>query len=89
MVCRWVLLISHPQDFTPVCTTELGYIARAKQEFSDRNVKVLAHSVDDLQSHIEWVKVSMHAYLLIRIKCDVKFFLGVSKGHSIILLWCR
>lgn len=57
-LCRWVLLISHPQDFTPVCTTELGHIARHKQEFSDRNVKVLAHSVDDLQSHIEWVKVS-------------------------------
>lgn len=54
----WVLLISHPMDFTPVCTTELGQIARHKQQFSDRNVKVLAHSVDDLQSHIEWVKVS-------------------------------
>lgn len=55
----WVLLISHPSDFTPVCTTELGEIARYKDEFASRNVKVLAHSVDDLQSHFEWADVSI------------------------------
>lgn len=51
----WGLLFSHPADFTPVCTTELGRTALLKGEFEKRNVKVLAVSVDDLDSHHRWI----------------------------------
>ena len=51
----WGLLFSHPADFTPVCTTELGKTALLKGEFEKRNVKVLAVSVDDLDSHNRWI----------------------------------
>ncbi|NUO03414.1 MAG: peroxiredoxin [Saprospiraceae bacterium] len=52
----WGVLYSHPADFTPVCTTELGRTAALKEEFAKRNVKVIAVSVDPLGSHNEWVK---------------------------------
>jgi len=52
----WGVLYSHPADFTPVCTTELGRTAALKGEFEKRNVKVLALSVDPLASHYEWIK---------------------------------
>ncbi len=51
----WGVLFSHPADFTPVCTTELGMTAKLKDEFDKRNTKVLAVSVDPLSSHVQWV----------------------------------
>ena len=51
----WGILFSHPKDFTPVCTTELGYMARITPEFKRRNVKVIAISVDPIESHKGWI----------------------------------
>ena len=52
----WGILFSHPADYTPVCTTELGRTAGLQEEFAKRNVKVLALSVDDVENHLSWIK---------------------------------
>lgn len=52
---RWVVFVSHPKDFTPICTTELGLMAKVEDEFSKRGVKFIGHSVDSVEDHMKWM----------------------------------
>lgn len=67
----WVVLFSHPADYTPVCTTELGTVAKLKPEFDKRNVKTIALSVDDVESHKGWV-------------CDIEETQGTALNYPIL-----
>jgi len=53
---NWAVLFSHPKNFTPVCTTELGYMASIKDEFDKRNTKIIGLSIDPVAEHHEWLK---------------------------------
>ncbi|MGN6353664.1 MAG: peroxiredoxin [Parafilimonas sp.] len=67
----WAMLFSHPKDFTPVCTTELGYMARIEPEFTKRNCKIIGLSVDPVESHLRWEK-------------DIEATQGVAVGYPMI-----
>ena len=57
---KWGVLFSHPRDFTPICTTELGYLASLKSEFDKRSVKIIGLSIDSLESHLKWINDINH-----------------------------
>ncbi len=72
----WGVLFSHPADFTPVCTTELGAVAKLRAEFDKRNTKVMALSVDPLESHKQWIgdiNETQHTVVNFPIIADPKF----------------
>jgi glutaredoxin/glutathione-dependent peroxiredoxin len=75
---KWVVLFSHPADFTPVCTTELGQAAKLKADFDKRGVELLALSVDHLEAHHSWIKDINDVYA-----CDVQFPLIADEDRSI------
>ena len=79
---RWGILFSHPADYTTVCTTELGYTAKLKDEFSKRNVKVLALSVDDVASHQGWIEDINHSQ-----KTTVNFPILADKDRKVSTLY--
>ena len=57
---RWGVLFSHPADYTPVCTTELGAAAKAAGEFAKRKIKMIGFSIDSIEDHNGWIKVNLN-----------------------------
>lgn len=78
----WCVLFSHPADFTPVCTTELGKTAKLKDEFNKRDVKALAVSVDPMDKHISWISDINETQ-----NCDVNFPLIADDNRNIAQLY--
>ena len=78
----WAILMSHPADFTPVCTTELGRVANLSKEFEKRQTKVIAVSVDPIESHGGWIKHINETQ-----NADVSFPLIADKDRSVALLY--
>ena len=78
----WGILYSHPADYTPVCTTELGRTAQLKNEFAKRNTKVIAVSVDDLESHHGWIKDINETQ-----NCDVDFPIIADNDRQVATLY--
>jgi alkyl hydroperoxide reductase subunit AhpC len=78
----WGILYSHPADYTPVCTTELGRTAQLKNEFAKRNTKVVAVSVDDLDSHYGWIKDINETQ-----NCDVDFPIIADSDRKVATLY--
>ncbi len=78
----WGILFSHPADYTPVCTTELGKTALLQEEFRKRNVKVLAVSVDPLDKHLEWVKDINETQ-----NCEVNFPIIADEDRNVATLY--
>ncbi|KFM03491.1 Peroxiredoxin-6, partial [Aptenodytes forsteri] len=74
----WGILFSHPRDFTPVCTTELGRAAKLAPEFSKRNVKMIALSIDSVQDHLSWSKITYWE----RVGRGTPLFSGKGKGGA-------
>ena len=88
----WALLFSHPADFTPVCTTELGYVAKIKRDFDRRGVKVIGLSVDSLSDHKRWLadieetqKVSLNYPLIADPKREVADLYGMIHTNGNVL----
>jgi len=88
----WALLFSHPADFTPVCTTELGYVAKIKRDFDRRGVKVIGLSVDSLSDHKKWLsdieetqKVSLNYPLIADPKREVADLYGMIHTNGNVL----
>lgn len=75
---KWAVLYSHPSDYTPVCTTELGRTAQLKSEFEKRNTKVLALSVDSVEDHLGWIKDINETQ-----NCDVDFPIIADKDRKV------
>lgn len=84
---RWGILFSHPRDFTPVCTTELGRAAKLAPEFSKRNVKMIALSIDSVPDHLAWSKVGMQgsAAAVLR-RPEEKFSHGRAESRSSVVV---
>jgi alkyl hydroperoxide reductase subunit AhpC len=79
---KWAILFSHPADFTPVCTTELGRVAQLKSEFAKRNVAVAALSVDSVEHHQQWIKDINEIN-----NCDVDFPIIADTDRKIAVLY--